>query len=119
MFVVCLVKERIHTQTILWVGSIEFIVRPSDNMARLQQRRKCNSRDADNDESQRGDDDANGGEIGDSEKHEVDVGNPQYDGRNPSHPLDVHLRAIFFAGGVVAGYPPVGFACSNQYSQNE
>ena len=75
--------------------------------------------DADDDESQRGDDDANGGEIGDSEKHEVDVGNPQYDGRNPSHPLDVHFRAIFFAGGVVAGYPPVGFACSNQYSQNE
>ena len=75
--------------------------------------------DADNDESQRGDDDANGGESGDSEKHEVDVGNPQYDGRDPSHPLDVHLRAIFFAGGVVTGYPPVGFACSNQYSQNE
>ncbi len=75
--------------------------------------------DADDDENQRGDDDANGGEIGDSEKHEVDVGNPQYDGRDPSHPLDVHLRTLFFAGGVVAGYPPVGFACSNQYSQNE
>ena len=75
--------------------------------------------DADDDENQRGDDDANGGEIGDGEKHEVDVGNPQYDGRDPSHPLDVHLRTLFFAGGVVAGYPPVGFACSNQYSQNE
>ena len=75
--------------------------------------------DADDDESQRGDDDANGGEIGDSEKHEVDVGNPQYDGRDSSHPLDVHLRTFFFAGGVVAGYPPVGFACRNQYSQNE
>ena len=36
--------------------------------------------DADDDENQRGDDDANGGEIGDGEKHEVDVGNPQYDG---------------------------------------